>query len=101
MIAFGHATKDDGWFEGRPGEGEADAGDAADVQARSASLDPSLLKALVFGTILAVVACREGLASEGGAAGVGAATNRSVVIAILLIYAMDLILTWILRPIQL
>ncbi len=60
-----------------------------------------LLKALVFGLILALIACREGLQSEGGAAGVGRATNRSVVLAIVLVYFADLVLTWMLRPIQL
>ncbi|MGC4046204.1 MAG: ABC transporter permease [Armatimonas sp.] len=60
-----------------------------------------LFKAFIFGLIMAVVACREGLQSQGGAAGVGQATNRSVVLAIVLVYFADLILTWMLRPIQL
>lgn len=60
-----------------------------------------LFKSLIFGLIMAVVACREGLQSQGGAAGVGQATNRSVVLSIALVYFADLILTWMLRPIQL
>jgi phospholipid/cholesterol/gamma-HCH transport system permease protein len=60
-----------------------------------------LFKALIFGLIMATIACREGLQSKGGAAGVGQATNRSVVLAIVLVYFADLILTWMLRPIQL
>ena len=60
-----------------------------------------LFKAFVFGAIMVVVSCHEGLASEGGAAGVGQATNRAVVISIMLVYAADLLLTWLLRPISL
>ena len=60
-----------------------------------------LFKALIFAILMAIVACREGLNSSGGASGVGIATNRSVVIAIVLVYFSDLLLTWMLRPIQL
>ena len=60
-----------------------------------------LFKALICAILMAIVACREGLNSSGGASGVGVATNRSVVIAIVLVYFSDLLLTWMLRPIQL
>ena len=60
-----------------------------------------LLKSLVFAVLMAIVACREGLNSSGGASGIGVATNRSVVVAIVLVYFSDLLLTWMLRPIQL
>jgi phospholipid/cholesterol/gamma-HCH transport system permease protein len=40
-----------------------------------------LIKAGVFGVIIAVVGCWQGLKTEGGAEGVGQATTRTVVIA--------------------
>lgn len=67
-------------------------------------LDPSgsdilegLSKALVFGMILALISCREGLESKGGASGVGRSTNRAVVFAIILVFAADFVLTWFLK----
>jgi phospholipid/cholesterol/gamma-HCH transport system permease protein len=38
-----------------------------------------LIKALLFGIIIAIVSCYEGLTTEGGAVGVGLATRRSVI----------------------
>ena len=52
-----------------------------------------LLKALVFGIIIALVSCYEGLTTDGGAEGVGKATTRSVVLSFILIIAADCILT--------
>jgi len=40
-----------------------------------------VLKAGVFGVIIAVIGCWQGLKAEGGAEGVGRATTRTVVIA--------------------
>ena len=71
------------------------------LEPSGADILEGLFKALVFGLILVIVSCREGLASEGGAAGVGQATNRAVVLAIMLVYTADLLLTWLLRPITL
>ncbi|MBE7560391.1 ABC transporter permease [bacterium] len=48
-----------------------------------------LVKSMVFGTLIALVACHEGLAVEGGAEGVGRATTRSVVSSIVLIILAD------------
>lgn len=50
-------------------------------------------KGLVFGLIIALVGCRQGLRTTGGAAGVGRATISSVVLSIVLIYAFNLLLT--------
>jgi phospholipid/cholesterol/gamma-HCH transport system permease protein len=44
-----------------------------------------LLKAFMFGTVIAVVACSQGLRAQGGAMGVGQAVRRSVVVSYLLI----------------
>jgi phospholipid/cholesterol/gamma-HCH transport system permease protein len=48
-----------------------------------------LIKSAVFGAIIALVACHEGLSVEGGAEGVGRATTRSVVYSIVLIILAD------------
>ena len=44
-----------------------------------------LFKALVFGLVIAIVSCSEGLRTSGGAVGVGRATRRSVILCYLLI----------------
>jgi phospholipid/cholesterol/gamma-HCH transport system permease protein len=52
-----------------------------------------VLKALVFGLIIGIVACQQGLDTEGGADEVGRATTRAVVRSIVLIIAADLFVT--------
>jgi phospholipid/cholesterol/gamma-HCH transport system permease protein len=48
-----------------------------------------LLKTFVFGAIIAIVGCNQGLRTTGGAAGVGRSTTASVVISIVLVYVAD------------
>jgi phospholipid/cholesterol/gamma-HCH transport system permease protein len=48
-----------------------------------------IIKSGVFGLVIALVACLEGLSVRGGAAGVGRATTRSVVIGIVAIIVVD------------
>mgnify|MGYP001770736871 CR=1 FL=1 len=55
-----------------------------------------LLKTVVFGAIVALVGCRAGLRTEGGAAGVGQATTNSVVVTVLLIYVTNFVLAYLL-----
>jgi phospholipid/cholesterol/gamma-HCH transport system permease protein len=50
-------------------------------------------KTAVFGLIIALVGCRQGLRTSGGAAGVGQAAVSSVVLSIVLIYAANFLLT--------
>jgi phospholipid/cholesterol/gamma-HCH transport system permease protein len=57
-----------------------------------------LLKSLVFGLIIAMVGCAEGLRTKGGANGVGKSTTRSIVLIIVFICAVDLFLTPIIFP---
>lgn len=52
-----------------------------------------LIKSFVFGIIIAVIGCYEGLNAKGGAEGVGRATTRSVVISFILIILTDCIIT--------
>jgi phospholipid/cholesterol/gamma-HCH transport system permease protein len=52
-----------------------------------------IAKTLVFGLIVALVGCRQGLRATGGAAGVGRATISAVVLSIVFIYMANLFLT--------
>ena len=60
-------------------------------------LAKALIKAFVFGCLIAVIACREGLAAENGAEGVGRAPTEAVVIASLTIIASNFVLTFALN----
>ena len=57
-----------------------------------------LLKAMIFGFILALISCYKGYHTKGGAAGVGKATTEAVVAASVTILVLDYFLTaWILE----
>lgn len=66
------------------------------MEADGSDITKGLLKTVVFGAVIALVGCREGLETEGGATGVGQSTTRSVVIAIVLIFISDFLLTFLL-----
>ncbi len=51
-----------------------------------------LVKACVFGFLIGLSACMQGLSTEGGATGVGKATTRSVVMCVVLIFIADVII---------
>jgi len=55
-----------------------------------------LLKALVFGCIIALIGSYQGLSTRGGAAGVGRATTGAVVTSIILIFATNFIMSFLL-----
>ncbi len=52
-----------------------------------------LLKSMFFGTIIAVVACDQGLNTKGGAEGVGRATTQSVMLNVIFVLVADFVLT--------
>ena len=52
-----------------------------------------LIKSFFFGIIVCIVACYEGMKTEGGAEGVGRSTTASVVISFILIIASDCLFT--------
>lgn len=52
-----------------------------------------LLKTVVFSVIISMIACHQGLYTEGGAEGVGRSTTRSVVTSFILIIMADAVLT--------
>jgi phospholipid/cholesterol/gamma-HCH transport system permease protein len=61
--------------------------------ATSQDINSGLIKAAVFGFIVALMGCYNGFNSKGGAQGVGAATTNAVVSSCILILATDFILT--------
>ncbi|HEY4078010.1 MAG TPA: ABC transporter permease [Rhizomicrobium sp.] len=61
--------------------------------AKSEDITSGLVKAAVFGFIIALMGCYNGFNSKGGAQGVGAATTNAVVSSCILILAADFILT--------
>ena len=54
-----------------------------------------LIKTVVFGLIIALVGCQQGLATRGGATEVGRATTNAVVISIVLLYVANFGLTYV------
>jgi phospholipid/cholesterol/gamma-HCH transport system permease protein len=60
---------------------------------RGADVVVSLVKAAVFGFVVALMGCYQGYNSRGGAQGVGGATTAAVVSASILILGFDYVLT--------
>lgn len=63
-------------------------------------LDPwdlisSMIKAFVFGVLIAVIGCSWGLTTTGGAKGVGQSTTTAVVTALLAIFICNFFLSWL------
>jgi len=52
-----------------------------------------LLKALLFGIVIAVVSCHQGFSATQGAAGVGYATRRAVIVSFLMILVIGYMIT--------
>ena len=55
-----------------------------------------LVKAVVFGLIIAIVACGWGLTTRGGPKEVGTSTTGAVVMILILVSIMDVVLTQVL-----
>jgi len=55
-----------------------------------------VIKALVFGLIIAIIGCWQGLTTEGGAEGVGRATTKSVVVSSISILIINFFISKIL-----
>ncbi|MCW5766345.1 MAG: ABC transporter permease [Phycisphaeraceae bacterium] len=62
-------------------------------QVKTADFVTGMIKALVFGTLIGVIACTNGLKVQGGAAGVGRATTSTVVQSVVAIVIADLAFT--------
>ena len=63
---------------------------------KATDLMHGLLKSVVFGFLIGIVACQQGLRTKGGATGVGRATTSSVVLCVVLIFLTDFFLAQIL-----
>ncbi|MGE0001475.1 MAG: MlaE family ABC transporter permease [Fimbriimonadaceae bacterium] len=57
-----------------------------------------LIKATVFGLVVPLIACQQGLRTKGGAVGVGKATTTTVVLSMVIIYMLNYFLTAGLYP---
>ena len=53
----------------------------------------TMIKAVVFGAIVAIVACQKGLTTKGGPAGVANSVNATVVASILLLMIVNVVFT--------
>lgn len=62
-------------------------------------LTQGLLKALVFGFAVTLIACRHGFHASGGAVGVGQATTRAVVWSVVGVFLLDYAITSALTPV--
>ena len=60
-----------------------------------------LIKTIPFAILIALIGCRQGLATTGGAQGVGKATTSAVVFAMIAVYVTDFFLSTILQDITL
>lgn len=59
----------------------------------ASDVESSLVKAGVFGFIIAIMGCYQGFHSKGGAEGVGSATTNAVVTAFIMILATNLVIS--------
>ena len=59
-------------------------------------LGSAMLKAMVFGGLIAIIGCNWGLTTTGGAKGVGQSTTTAVVTSLLAIFIVNFFLTWVL-----
>jgi phospholipid/cholesterol/gamma-HCH transport system permease protein len=57
-------------------------------------LSSAMIKAVVFGGLIAVIGCSWGLTTTGGAKGVGQSTTTAVVTALLAIFISNFFLSW-------
>jgi len=55
-----------------------------------------MIKALVFGYLIGIIACQQGLRTRGGATGVGRSTTSSVVLCVVMIFLTDVVLAQVL-----
>ena len=55
----------------------------------------AIIKAIVFGALVAIIGCNWGLTTTGGAKGVGQSTTTAVVTALLAIFITNFFLSWI------
>jgi phospholipid/cholesterol/gamma-HCH transport system permease protein len=55
----------------------------------------ALIKAVIFGGVIAIIGCNWGLTTTGGAKGVGESTTTAVVMALISIFIINFFLSWV------
>ena len=55
----------------------------------------AMIKAVIFGSIIAIIGCSWGLTTSGGAKGVGESTTTAVVMALIAIFITNFFLSWL------
>ena len=55
----------------------------------------AMVKAVIFGALIAIIGCNCGLTTTGGAKGVGQSTTTAVVIALIAIFICNFFLSWL------
>lgn len=55
----------------------------------------AIIKAVIFGGIIAIIGCNWGLTTTGGAKGVGESTTTAVVMALISIFIVNFFLSWV------
>lgn len=97
LTAFGNATGIFGGYLVAIANGVASGSFGGSVTRMVSGYDISmgLLKALIFGLIVALVCCQQGLRTKGGATGVGRSTTNAVVISIVMIYISNFFLAYL------
>jgi phospholipid/cholesterol/gamma-HCH transport system permease protein len=55
----------------------------------------AMIKAVIFGALIAVIGCNWGLTTTGGAKGVGQSTTTAVVMALITIFISNFFLSWL------
>ena len=66
---------------------------------KPSDITQGLIKALVFGFAVTLIACRHGYFASGGAVGVGQATTKAVVWGVVGVFVLDYIITSMLTEI--
>ena len=61
----------------------------------SHDVNMGLIKTAVFGAVMAIVGCQQGLQTSGGASGVGRSTTNAVVISVVLIYILNFFMAYV------
>lgn len=60
-------------------------------------MSQGLLKSIPFGLLIALIGCRQGLATKNGAQGVGLATTSAVVFGLIAVYVVDFLISLIIQ----
>lgn len=67
--------------------------DSAQQMLTATDVFSGFVKSWVFGCLIAIIACDQGLNTEGGAEGVGRSTTRAVVLSVIFVLLADLVMT--------